>query len=85
MFRAGGYSYSFDPTGMCQECDTFTCFHCNTIVKVPTKSKPEDIGGLCKICMKMICPSCVDQGCTPFEKKIEALEARDRTLRSYEG
>lgn len=83
MFKPGGYGYSFDVLGIKHEHDTFTCFHCNNVVKVKPGCNPDDIGGMCKGCMKMICPGCLDQGCTPFEKRLEAVEARDRALRSY--
>lgn len=84
MFRPGGYLYSFDPDGVRQEADTFSCHHCNRIVIVKPKCDPDDLGGMCRLCMKMICPSCVDLGqCAPFEKKLEAIEAHDRALRSY--
>lgn len=65
------------------ELDSFTCFHCNSVKHVRAKERPEDLGGLCKQCMKLICSSCVDGGCTPFEKKLEKIEARSRALRSY--
>lgn len=69
------------------ECDTFTCAHlsptCMGVVHVFPKMRPEDIGGLCKQCMKLICPNCVGLGCTPLEKAIEASERRSRTLASY--
>lgn len=63
--------------------DTATCGHCNNLFAVRGK-RPEDIGGMCKECMKIICPSCVDKGCTPFEKKLEAWEAKHAALRSYQ-
>jgi hypothetical protein len=81
MRSAGGYLYSFDLGGMRQEADTITCFHCGTVV--PVKGKLDDVGGLCRLCMKPICAACLDKGCTPFEKKLEAAEDRDRTLRAY--
>lgn len=66
------------------ERDTFTCFHCNRVKHVKPRERPEDTGGLCKCCMKLICAKCVAAGnCVPFEKKLEAAEARDRALRSY--
>ena len=66
------------------EIDSFTCFHCNSVVHVLTRQDPTTIGGLCKQCMKLICPKCTDEGsCVPFEKKLERWEARDRALRSY--
>lgn len=83
MLREGGYAVTFDVGGMQNECSTFTCFHCNRIVLVKPKCNPDDLGGTCRLCMKMICPQCVDLGCTPFEKKLERWEARDRALRSY--
>lgn len=83
MRNPGGYAFTFDVGGVRQEADTFTCFHCNTVVHVQPKCDPADLGGMCKICMRLICPSCVDKGCNPFEKKLEAWEARERALRSY--
>lgn len=69
------------------ECDTFTCGHlspgCMGVVHVFPKMDPADIGGLCKQCMKLICPNCVDKGCYPLEKALEQSEAKDRALRSY--
>lgn len=84
MRRAGGYAFTFDAGGVRQESDTFTCFHCNRIVIVKPKCDPCDLGGMCRICEKMICPTCVDLGkCDPLEKKLERAEAKDRALRSY--
>lgn len=81
--RAGGYAFSFDVDGIRQEMDTFTCAHCNHIVHIKPKCNPDELGGNCRLCMKMVCPRCVDLGCTPFEKKLEQMEARDRAIRSY--
>lgn len=65
------------------EYDTIVCFHCNRVVHVKPRMDPANLGGLCKICMKLICPKCLNAGCTPFEKTIEAVERRYETLRSY--
>lgn len=67
------------------EYDTLVCGHCNRIVHVPAKCDPAALGGLCKSCMKLICPRCVGEGCTPLEKQIEAMEERDYLRRSYFG
>ncbi len=71
------------------ERDTFTCGHCSRIVLVHPKDRPEDIGGLCKVCFGLICPPCVGllikYGCTPFIKKIEAIEHQERMLLFYIG
>ena len=64
------------------EVDTFTCKHCNRAIHIAIKSQGDEF--FCRNCMARICPSCADHPCIPFMKKIEAQEARDRTLRSYE-
>lgn len=71
------------------ECDTFTCGHAgpdhigNEIVYVMPRADPANIGGLCKQCMKLICPRCLGKGCTPLEKSLEKWEARERARQSY--
>ena len=60
---------------------TFTCAHCNRIVVVPLRAKPDECGGFCMLEFKPICPKCQKIGtCTPFEKKLEAMEARGKLL-----
>lgn len=83
MRRPGGYAYLFNEIGAVKEWDTFTCCHCNTVVRVKPKCDPADLGGQCRLCDKPVCPRCVGKGCTPFEKRLEIVEARDRALRSY--
>ena len=98
MLRPGGYVQIVSPTETvvqfdgfrCEtigagvfEIDTQSCFHCNRIVHIKPRMDPADMGGLCKVCMKYICPSCVGQGCSPFEKKLEQMEKRAIALRSY--
>lgn len=83
MLRPGGYAHSFDEYGLRKEVDTFTCCHCNRVVHVVPKMKMDDLGSMCRHCMKMVCAKCANFGCTPFEKKLEAVEERDRVLRSY--
>lgn len=63
------------------ECDTFSCKHCNKIVHVTPRTALDDVGGVCKCCMGMICGPCVNLFvCDVFEKKLERIEARDRFL-----
>ncbi len=82
----GGYLVITDPNaGTVKERDTFTCFHCNNIVIVEYKADPESLGGFCRLCMKNVCKNCLGQGCLPFEKKLEQMEAQDRFRRSLEG
>lgn len=83
MLRPGGAFICTSPEGE-KVTDTFTCGHCNHIVGVKPKQDPTEIGGLCKVCMKLICGGCVDRGsCDPFEKKLERAERRGIALRSY--
>jgi len=65
------------------EMDTYTCEHCNRIVHVKPGAVPEDLGSMCRRCMRMVCPQCAPGPCVPFEKKLVAWEARSRALRSY--
>ena len=78
MRNPGGYACIVEPDRPTRECDTFTCAHCNRVTHVKPGARAEDIGGLCKQCMGLICPRCVGQACVPFEKKLEAWEARER-------
>lgn len=63
--------------------DTATCGHCGRVFHVGARQHPSDIGGLCKVCYRIICPRCLDQGCSPLERKLEEAERRDIALRSY--
>lgn len=84
MRNPGGYAFSFDPSGIRQEADTFTCNHCNKIVVVKPKCDPCDLGGMCRLCEKMICPACVDLGaCDPVEEKLKRAENSYEARRSY--
>lgn len=66
-----------------REFDTITCCHCQAIVFVGPGQSASDAGGFCRLCFRPTCGPCADHGsCTPFEKKLEAMEARDRLLTS---
>lgn len=81
MNRAKGFVQITGPEGTV-EFETFTCGHCSTIVQVPHKASPDALGGLCKQCMTMICPGCVEKmTCDPFEKKLKRQEDRSRFFR----
>lgn len=82
MLRPQGYVTIVDPDSPLFECDTFTCAHCQRIVKVPPRAAASDCGGWCGRCAKPVCGPCADKGCTPWEKQMERMEARDRLLRS---
>lgn len=83
MRREGGYATITDPEKPLVELSTFTCRHCCRITHVKTKHRAEDLGGLCKICMGLICSECVGKGCDPLEEKLRREEERYRALRSY--
>lgn len=83
MRNAQGYAVLTSPDGVVER-DTFTCGHCQRVKHVAPKQDPADMGGLCKQCMTLICPACVERGiCTPWEKQMAAMEARVDALRSY--
>ena len=87
MRNPQGYETLFDVAGgggLLGEQDTFTCHHCQRIVSVPVKADPANIGGLCKICMNLICPKCVNIGsCTPWVESMRRMEAKAAARRSY--
>ena len=97
MLRPGGYAtiFSPEPTRVCFdrlrceeigegtfEADTYTCAHCIRVVHVKPGAIPEELGSMCRNCMKMVCPECAPKGCTPWEKKLEQWEARERWHRA---
>ncbi len=82
MRRPQGYGIETRDGKVIGEEDSFTCGHCNTIVFVKPRQDPADMGGLCKLCMRLTCPVCAGKAsCDPFEKKLERMESRDRFLR----
>lgn len=84
MRNAGGYLIGVRDDERKLEVDSFTCAHCNSVVWVRAKQRAEDLGGHCRMCNKPICPNCAGIGsCTPFERKLEAMEANDAALKSY--
>lgn len=84
MHRPGGYLSGHGPEGLVCEADTFSCGHCNRVVQVGARERAADLGGFCKCCTHLICGPCVDDGrCTPLEKRLQAMERRQDTLRSY--
>lgn len=84
MRNPGGYAIICEPGKSNLEFDTFSCRHCNRVIHVKAGARAEDLGGLCKICMGLICSACVDLGtCDPLEAKLARAEARYEALRSY--
>ena len=83
MRKPQGYLIGVGPSGVIAEADSFTCSHCSRIVIVRPLDDPANMGGHCRLCDKLICSRCVDAGCTPWEKKMEFMEARHEARRSY--
>lgn len=65
------------------EADVYCCVHCNRIVHVKPGAIPEELGSMCRNCMKMVCPTCAPGPCIPWLKKLDEAERRERALRSY--
>ena len=88
FLKPQGYGETTDPSLPSPERhDTFTCKHCMRIVVVKPRCAPEDLGGICKGCMGLICPACyarrmAGEGCDHWEKAFERMEARARFLKS---
>lgn len=46
----------------------------------------EEMGAFCRLCMKPVCLECHGIGtCTPWEKQMEAIEAKFRFRRQLDG
>jgi hypothetical protein len=85
MRNPHGYLVINDPDKPLVEYDTVTCCHCNKVTIIPHRCDPSELGGFCTMCMGYTCKDCADKDCTPFEKKLEQMEAKDRFLRSVYG
>ena len=83
MRNPGGYAVLTDPDKGVVERDTVTCKHCQKLTHVKPKQRPEDLGGLCFVCMGLICSNCVGKPCDPMEEKLKRAEASYHARRSY--
>lgn len=92
-----GYATIVDPDAPLFERDTTTCGHCQRVIFVKPGTAQttylifdrvswtwkEELGAFCRVCMRPICLPCCDRGrCLPWERQLEASEARDRLRRS---
>ena len=85
MNRSRGYARIIDPAlAKPLEADAVTCAHCNRIVHMHDLKTGKALSGVlvhCYQCDANTCVPCAETGkCTPFEKKLEAIEARGRLL-----
>lgn len=92
MNRAKGFIQFIEPL-QTTEYETFTCSHCNSIVRM---EKDISLQGLdmairqgiekrdirrCHGCDALVCPKCHKvPGCHVFEKKLDAYERRAKLL-----
>lgn len=84
MNRAKGFIQFIEPERTL-EFETFTCAHCNKIIRMPhpdaseaAKLQVKDVRR-CHACDALTCPDCARKPtCLPFEKKLEAYENRER-------
>lgn len=84
MNRALGHVEVMGPNGSTVR-ETFTCCHCNGIKAVPAPGEPM---GYCQRCHARECVPCatrLEGRCTPFEKRLEAYERRQRMLVAITG
>lgn len=98
MRRPQGYATIVDPDHPVVERDAITCSHCQQIVFVkpgsattvyqifaPATGWTEVPGAFCRVCMAPVCLRCDAVGrCTPWERRMERSEARQR-LRAAVG
>lgn len=82
MRRPGGFFFVMSPNGS-KETDTFTCGHTQRVVLVPVGARPEDMGGLCKVCMRLICKEELGKPCVVIEQRLEKWEEDGRVAREY--
>lgn len=81
--RQEGY-FRYESPDEVKEATSFTCQHCGFVVPVPLLADPANIGGVCKLCMGLICPRCVSLGrCDPIERKLERMERAETALRHF--
>lgn len=88
MRRVQGYAVTIDPEQSRPfEEDTFSCSHCNCVVFL----KPfQNDAPACRACDAHICDACAAElartlKCVPIERRLEAMEARDKMIRAATG
>jgi len=80
MLRPQGYAVISEPGKADEVRESITCTHCNCIVFLKPRQPPP---GFCRLCYNHLCEACTTKGvCTPFEKRLEEMEARERFHRA---
>jgi len=87
--RGRGYLTITDPAAArAVEIDTQNCAHCQRVIKQHNADGTRKTSiGMCLMCgPAQICDACERDGkCTPFERKLEQIEARGRLLAAAGG
>lgn len=86
--KQGGYMIvrNADDRGHDIECDTFTCRHCNRIVKIRPLCDPVELGGRCTGCDGLLCSACASNlVCIHIEKRVELIERRAALAQALRG
>ena len=66
--------------GKLEEYDTVSCKHCQTVIKVVRRQRE---GAWCMTCAGPVCFKCAEtEECTPFMKKIERWQRRQKFYRN---
>jgi hypothetical protein len=60
--------------GIAVEVMTSTCVHCAKITDIQSRKRMLDVVDICRQCMRLICADCAGKPCSPWQKKIEAIE-----------
>ena len=72
--------------GMRPWASTITCAHCQKVVPYRFRQELMERTDLCITCFALCCLACkAEGGCTPWEKKMEQAEHRDRMRRAMEA
>lgn len=76
MRSPGGILTGTMPDGQVFHAETFQCKHCQRHTFVKPYERPEDIGGLCRVCMQLMCPECTGKAfkgepCKPIQQQHE--------------
>lgn len=76
--HAHSYAVLTAADGTRQEYDRLSCCHCKVFWTVQPGSGNQR--GYCTMCSAVTCGAVACQPCVPFEKKLLALEARERLM-----
>ncbi len=81
--KQGGYMIirNANDSGKDVEYDTFTCNHCQRIVKIHPMCDPVELGGRCSSCDGLLCQKCASKlNCNHIEKRLEIMERRSALI-----